>query len=59
MENARDLFLSGMNCAQAVLCAFSEELGLERETALKISEGIYTPGGAFGRTRSNRSTRFL
>ncbi len=48
MENARDLFLSGMNCAQAVLCAFSEELGLERETALKISEGM---GGGMGRMR--------
>ncbi len=47
-EYAKSLFESGMNCAQSVFCAFSEELGFDRETALKISAGF---GGGFGRLR--------
>ena len=29
-EKARDLFLSGCSCSQAVFGAFAEELGLEQ-----------------------------
>jgi C_GCAxxG_C_C family probable redox protein len=37
----------GCNCAQAVLCVFAEEMGLEEETALRIATGF---GGGMGRT---------
>lgn len=36
-EKACELFDSNFNCAQSVLAVFSEELGLNRETALKIA----------------------
>ncbi len=36
-EKAIELFLEGYNCAQAVFAAFSEDFGLDRETALKLS----------------------
>lgn len=31
---------SGYNCAQAVLCSFSEELGVEESVLFKIAEGF-------------------
>jgi len=37
---------AGGNCAQAVLCAFSEDLCLEREKALKLASGF---GAGMGR----------
>ena len=40
-EDAAALFRDGVNCTQAVLCAYGPELGLDRENALKL-------GGAFG-----------
>jgi C_GCAxxG_C_C family probable redox protein len=36
-----------MNCAQSVLTAFSDELGLDRSLALKLTMGF---GGGMGRT---------
>lgn len=36
-EKATELFLEGYNCAQAVFAAFSEDFGMEKETALKLS----------------------
>lgn len=39
-EQANDCFISGFNCAQAVFTAFNEELGLEKESALKISSSF-------------------
>jgi len=41
------MFESKMNCAQSVLTAFSDELGLDRATALKLARGF---GGGMGRT---------
>ncbi|MBQ8541270.1 MAG: C_GCAxxG_C_C family protein [Clostridia bacterium] len=41
-------FSTGMNCAQAVLLAFSEEIGLSKETLLKLSLPF---GGGMGRLR--------
>ncbi len=41
-------FKTGMNCAQAVLLAFSEEIGLPEETLLKLSLPF---GGGMGRMR--------
>lgn len=45
---AADLFLSGSNCAQAVLVAFSDLTGLDPKFAAKLSCGF---GGGMGRLR--------
>lgn len=47
-EKAENLFLSGYNCAQSVFCAFSDELGMDFDTALKLSSSF---GGGMGRLR--------
>lgn len=47
-EKAKQLFLEGYNCAQAVFCAFSDELGVDQETALRLSSSF---GGGMGRLR--------
>lgn len=48
-EKARELFLNGYNCAQAVFCSYAEEYGLEEKVALRISSSF---GGGMGRTRN-------
>lgn len=45
-EVAVEKFLSGYNCAQAVLYAYAPDLGLDAETALKLATGL---GGGIGR----------
>jgi len=45
---ARELFLSGANCAQAVLGAFAPECGISLETALRLASGF---GGGIARLR--------
>ena len=47
-ERAEELFKSGYNCAQAVIGAFCEDLGLDFDTKMKLSEGF---GGGIGRMR--------
>ena len=47
-EKAKELFLQGYNCAQAVLCAFCGEIGMDMETAARISSSF---GGGMGRMR--------
>lgn len=47
-DKAKELFKSGYNCSQAVLGVFCEELGLDFETAMKISSSF---GGGMGRMR--------
>ncbi len=47
-EKGRKLFKEGYNCAQSVFCAFSDELGMNFETALKLSSSF---GGGMGRLR--------
>ena len=47
-ERAENLFHEGYNCAQAVFLTFAEELGLDQETALKISSSF---GGGMGGLR--------
>jgi C_GCAxxG_C_C family probable redox protein len=47
-EKARRLFLNGCSCSQALLCAFSEETGLDESLALKLSSSF---GGGMGRLR--------
>ena len=40
VEEASMLFSQGFNCSQSVLAVFCEELGIDKETALKISCGF-------------------
>ena len=47
-EIARQLFLAGYNCSQAVFCAFCDETGLSVEDAAKLSSSF---GGGMGRLR--------
>ena len=47
-EIAKKNFLSGMNCCQAVLLAFSDLTGLDEATALKMAAPF---GGGVGRMR--------
>ena len=45
---AGELFVSGCNCAQAVVCAFAEEIGLPEETLMKLASSF---GGGMGGMR--------
>lgn len=47
-ELAKSYFENGYNCAQAVLLAFCDDLGLDRQTAEMISAPF---GGGMGRLR--------
>ena len=47
-EKAKELFKSGYNCSQSVLGVFCEELGMDFDTAMKISSSF---GGGMGRMR--------
>ncbi|MBD3306044.1 hypothetical protein GF339_06650 [candidate division KSB3 bacterium] len=45
-DRALQLFDQGCNCCQSVCTAYADELGLDHETALKLSSGF---GGGMGR----------
>ena len=47
-DRAYENFLKGYNCTQAVTVAFAEELGLDEQTAARLSCGF---GGGMGRMR--------
>ena len=47
-EKAKQLFMEGYNCSQAVLGAFCDECGLDFETAMKLASSF---GGGMGRLR--------
>lgn len=47
-DRAYELFKQGYNCAQAVFGAFAEELGIDFDTAVRLSSGF---GGGIGRMR--------
>ena len=47
-EIAEGLFEQGYNCAQALLCAFSKEVGLSEDTCKKLASSF---GGGMGRMR--------
>ena len=47
-DKAESLFLSGLNCAQSVFCAFADEFGMDEETAKRVACGL---GGGVGRMR--------
>ena len=47
-DQAKELFLNGQNCAQAVLCAYKDELGLSEEQVLSMAACF---GGGLGGQR--------
>lgn len=47
-NKAVENFTGGFNCAQSVFAVFAEMAGIDRNTALKISQGF---GGGMGRQR--------
>lgn len=47
-KRAEQLFLSGYNCAQSVVAAYAEQLGLTVEQAARLASGF---GGGIGRLR--------
>lgn len=47
-KKALELFYQGYNCSQSVIGAWADEIGLDLETALRISCGF---GGGMGRLR--------
>lgn len=47
-EKAKELFMSGCNCSQAVAAAFCEETGLSEELTKRLTMGF---GGGMGRMR--------
>ena len=48
VEKARDLFLSGCSCSQAVFCAFAKDFGMDETTALRLASSF---GGGMGGMR--------
>ena len=46
-DNAAALFKEGFSCSQAVFSVFAPDLGVDRETALKLAAAF---GGGIGRT---------
>jgi uncharacterized protein YycO len=44
-ERAVTLFKEGYNCSQSVFAAFSEDLGMDFETALKLSSSFWRRHG--------------
>ncbi|MBQ8077387.1 MAG: C_GCAxxG_C_C family protein [Eubacterium sp.] len=47
-DKAKELFMSGCNCSQAVFLAFADKYGVDEDTALKIASSF---GGGMGRSR--------
>ena len=47
-EKARDLFLSGCSCSQAVFAAFADDFGFDQDTALCLASSF---GGGMGGMR--------
>ena len=45
-EKALSYYSSGFNCAQSVIATFSDLMGIDEETALRLSSGF---GGGMGR----------
>lgn len=39
-KKAGELFRQGYNCAQSVFCAFAEDIGMDFDTALKLSSSF-------------------
>jgi len=50
VEKAASLFKEGFNCSQAVFTTFAVEMGVERDTALKMSQSFGGGMGLMGET---------
>ncbi len=48
VERAKELFLEGYNCAQSVVGAFCEDVGMDFDTAIKLSSSF---GAGMGKLR--------
>ncbi len=48
VQKAVELFKSGCNCSQSVVCAYCDLFGIDNETAMRVSEAF---GGGMGRLR--------
>lgn len=48
IERAQELFFAGYNCAQSVVAPFSELIGMDEKTALRMASSF---GGGVGRLR--------
>ena len=51
VEKALDVYGQGYSCAQAVIAAFANELGMDLETAMRFAGGF---GGGMRRGHGNR-----
>lgn len=49
-EIAKSNFQNGCNCAQAVLCAFCEDYGMERDTAMMVAAAFGSGMGGLRET---------
>ena len=47
-QKARELFLSGCSCSQAVFAAFADDFGFDQDTALRLASSF---GGGMGGMR--------
>jgi len=47
-QKARELFLSGCSCSQAVFAAFADDFGMDQDTALRLASSF---GGGMGGMR--------
>lgn len=48
VEKAKELFLKGFNCSQAVFAAFADKYGIDEELAIKLAGAF---GAGFGGSR--------
>jgi len=58
-EETLALFQQGANCAQSVFCTFSDDLGLDREKAMRICTGLGGGMGALGSTCGAVAAAFM
>ena len=49
-EKARQNFLNGYNCAQAVFCAFCDVTGMDEREALRLSSSLAAVWAGSGRS---------
>ena len=59
VEKVMECFNDGFDCSQAILSTYCEELGMDRETALKISCGLAVGMARLGSTCGAVSGAYL
>ena len=55
----KDKHTRGYNCAQIVLCSYAEELGIDKETLFRISEGFGAGMGGMMQTCGAVTAMFM